>query len=127
MSDDFEARSGDELNLKKGDRVELLELDDGFGDGWYLGKSIVSGVTGLFPGGTILLSHGQKSLLSIGTVYTATAPKLRGPTGGSQGTSGEIQVATATVGSRTSHDSTSTTIPPDDTNRLSRRHGIAAE
>jgi hypothetical protein len=51
IPDDFEARSGDELNLTKGDKVELLELDDGFGDGWYLGKSLVSGVTGLFPGG----------------------------------------------------------------------------
>jgi hypothetical protein len=54
VPDDFEARSGDELNLAKGDRVELMELDDGFGDGWYLGKSLASGVTGLFPGGNML-------------------------------------------------------------------------
>ncbi|MCJ1311072.1 polar growth protein [Agyrium rufum] len=47
--DDFEARSPDELSLRKGDRIELVERDDEFGDGWYLGKHIVDGRTGLFP------------------------------------------------------------------------------
>ncbi|CAK7206084.1 hypothetical protein SEUCBS139899_008867 [Sporothrix eucalyptigena] len=46
---DFQARSSDELTLSKGDRVELLERDDEFGDGWFLGKHMVSGNTGLFP------------------------------------------------------------------------------
>ncbi|KAL1903249.1 hypothetical protein Sste5346_000534 [Sporothrix stenoceras] len=48
-ADDFQARSSDELTLAKGDRVELLERDDEFGDGWFLGKHMVSGNTGLFP------------------------------------------------------------------------------
>lgn len=47
---DFDARSGDELTLRKSERVELIELDDGFGDGWYLGKHLTRGSTGLFPG-----------------------------------------------------------------------------
>jgi hypothetical protein len=47
---DFDARSGDELTLRRGDRINLVELDDGFGDGWYLGKHLGSGGTGLFPG-----------------------------------------------------------------------------
>ncbi|CAK7263512.1 hypothetical protein SEPCBS57363_000596 [Sporothrix epigloea] len=55
---DFQARSSDELTLSKGDRVELLERDDEFGDGWFLGKQLVSGNTGLFP-----------------EVYTRPAPK----------------------------------------------------
>ncbi|EPE10057.1 polarized growth protein [Ophiostoma piceae UAMH 11346] len=46
---DFQARSSDELTLSKGDRVELMERDDEFGDGWFLGKHMVSGNTGLFP------------------------------------------------------------------------------
>ncbi|KOS20513.1 Protein BOI2 [Escovopsis weberi] len=46
---DFLARSSDELSLKKGDRVELLERDDEFGDGWFLGRHIVNNNTGLFP------------------------------------------------------------------------------
>lgn len=50
--DDFEARGADELTLRRGDRIELVELDDGFGDGWYLGKQMKTGTTGLFPGGT---------------------------------------------------------------------------
>lgn len=55
---DFEARSPDELSLRKGDRIELIERDDDFGDGWYLGKHIQNGKTGLFP-----------------EVYTTTTPK----------------------------------------------------
>lgn len=49
--DDFQARSSDELSLAKGDRVELLERDDEFGDGWYFGKHVVNGNSGLFPEG----------------------------------------------------------------------------
>ncbi|KAH9900216.1 hypothetical protein F4778DRAFT_771451 [Xylariomycetidae sp. FL2044] len=55
---DFQARSSDELSLAKGDRVELIERDDEFGDGWFLGKHMVNGNTGLFP-----------------EVYTRPAPK----------------------------------------------------
>ncbi|KAK3301223.1 uncharacterized protein B0H64DRAFT_353088 [Chaetomium fimeti] len=55
---DFQARSSDELSLTKGDRVELLERDDEFGDGWYLGKHMANGNSGLFP-----------------EVYTRPAPK----------------------------------------------------
>ncbi|KAL7784376.1 hypothetical protein V8C37DRAFT_395836 [Trichoderma ceciliae] len=46
---DFHARSSDELSLKKGDRVELLERDDEFGDGWFLGRHLANSNTGLFP------------------------------------------------------------------------------
>ncbi|KAI1327204.1 hypothetical protein F5Y16DRAFT_199990 [Xylariaceae sp. FL0255] len=55
---DFQARSSDELSLAKGDRVELIERDDEFGDGWYLGRHMVNGNNGLFP-----------------EVYTRPAPK----------------------------------------------------
>ena len=48
---DFDARGDDELNLRKADRIQLMELDDGFGDGWYLGRHLRLGTTGLFPGG----------------------------------------------------------------------------
>jgi hypothetical protein len=46
---DFVARSSDELSLAKGDRVELIERDDEFGDGWFLGRHLTNGNTGLFP------------------------------------------------------------------------------
>lgn len=49
--DNFEARGADELTLRRGDKVELVELDDGFGDGWYLGRHVSENRTGLFPGG----------------------------------------------------------------------------
>lgn len=47
----FQARSSDELSLGKGDKVELLERDDEFGDGWFLGKHLGNGNSGLFPEG----------------------------------------------------------------------------
>jgi hypothetical protein len=61
---DFQARSSDELSLSKGDRVELVERDDEFGDGWFLGKHLANGNTGLFP-----------------EVYTRPAPKLASTSG----------------------------------------------
>ena len=48
---DFVARSSDELSLAKGDRIELIERDDDFGDGWFLGRHLSNGSTGLFPEG----------------------------------------------------------------------------
>jgi hypothetical protein len=50
--DDFQARSSDELSLTKNDRVELIERDDEFGDGWFLGRHLANGNTGLFPEGS---------------------------------------------------------------------------
>lgn len=49
--DEFVARSPDELSLAKGDRIELIERDDDFGDGWFLGRHLRNGNTGLFPEG----------------------------------------------------------------------------
>ncbi len=50
-TDDFSARSPDELSMAKGDRIELIERDDEFNDGWYLGRHQPTGRTGLFPQG----------------------------------------------------------------------------
>lgn len=64
LADDFTARSSDELTLAKGDRVELVERDDEFGDGWFLGKHLVNGNSGLFPEGT------------FGPLFCRVAPSL---------------------------------------------------
>ncbi|KAG9244762.1 polarized growth protein-like protein Boi2 [Calycina marina] len=56
---EFVARSSDELSLSKGDRIELIERDDDFGDGWYLGRHLTSASSGLFP-----------------EVYTRIAPRV---------------------------------------------------
>jgi hypothetical protein len=54
LPDDFDARSADELTLRKTDQIELVELDEGFGDGWFLGRHIGTAATGLFPGGAFV-------------------------------------------------------------------------
>jgi hypothetical protein len=73
FADDFEARSSDELSLAKGDRVELLERDDEFGDGWYLGKHMVNGNSGLFPEGRSAARCVSTSRLTWHSVYAARA------------------------------------------------------
>ncbi|KAK5072801.1 polar growth protein [Lithohypha guttulata] len=57
---DFDARSADELTLRRSERVELIDLDDGFNDGWFMGRHLTRGGTGLFP-----------------AVYTTKAPLVR--------------------------------------------------
>ncbi|KAK3201689.1 hypothetical protein GRF29_164g321803 [Pseudopithomyces chartarum] len=55
---EFQARSPDELSLARGDRIVLIERDDDFGDGWFLGRNTETNDSGLFP-----------------EVYTRPAPK----------------------------------------------------
>ena len=55
-ADEFQARSPDELSLARGDRIELIERDDDFGDGWFLGRHLQNGNTGLFPQGALLFT-----------------------------------------------------------------------
>ncbi|CAN3358474.1 BEM1-interacting protein 2 [Diutina catenulata] len=45
----FNARLGDELSLKVGDKVEVLADDSEYNDGWYMGKSLSTGDVGLYP------------------------------------------------------------------------------
>lgn len=47
--DEFGGRGEDELIMLPRDKIELIELDDGFGDAWYFGKNLRTGQTGLFP------------------------------------------------------------------------------
>ena len=72
--DDFEARSSDELSLLKGDRIELIERDDDFGDGWFLGKHAKTCKSGLFPEGKLVSSLVKLRLILL-SVYTTIAPR----------------------------------------------------
>ena len=74
-ADDFDARSTDELTLRKADRVELVELDDGFGDGWFLGRHLGRDATGLFPGGMFHLDAILEACANECLVYTAKLPQ----------------------------------------------------
>ena len=59
----------------KGDRVQLLERDDEFGDGWYLGKHLVNGNSGLFPEGrfTAMMSGLRTLGLTCLSIYATGA------------------------------------------------------
>ncbi|KXT05618.1 hypothetical protein AC578_5623 [Pseudocercospora eumusae] len=92
---DFVARSPDELSLAKGDRIELIERDDDFGDGWFLGQHMTNGNSGLFPEGRHInesrsaaqrTAYARASAIHVSfsqakwhadrcTVYTTPAPK----------------------------------------------------
>lgn len=75
---DFVARSADELSLAKGDRIELIERDDDFGDGWFLGRHMANGNTGLFPEGKV---EADATRITCGgpdaDVLQSTPPRLR--------------------------------------------------
>ncbi|WVO14385.1 hypothetical protein L204_102018 [Cryptococcus depauperatus] len=44
----FIAEHGDELNFEAGDKIQVIEKDEAFGDGWWRGRN-VRGEEGLFP------------------------------------------------------------------------------
>jgi hypothetical protein len=44
--------------------VELIERDDEFGDGWFLGKHLLNGNTGLFPEGWYIVTPSPLSQLN---------------------------------------------------------------
>ena len=93
--DDFEARSPDELSLRKADRIELIERDDDFGDGWYLGKHIQNGKTGLFPEGETFVSVDVARMLTLCfKVYTTTTPKTIQVSATTMATAAKIVAAT---------------------------------
>ncbi|KAG8976263.1 polar growth protein, partial [Tulasnella sp. 427] len=45
---DFQPEHEDELSFRAGDRIEVVEKDDQYGDGWWQGRTLDSNV-GLFP------------------------------------------------------------------------------
>ncbi|KAG7662218.1 BOI2 [[Candida] subhashii] len=45
----FNARLGDELSLKVGDKIEVLSDDSEYNDGWYMGKNLLTNQVGLYP------------------------------------------------------------------------------
>ena len=47
MQYDYEATADDELDLEEDQEVEILKKNE---DGWFLGRVVGSGKTGLFPG-----------------------------------------------------------------------------
>lgn len=69
------------MSLLKGERIELIERDDDFGDGWYLGKHLYNGRVGLFPEGEPSWEQEQVVCMynnngSTKTVYTTVTPKV---------------------------------------------------
>ncbi|KAI0043502.1 hypothetical protein FA95DRAFT_1524163, partial [Auriscalpium vulgare] len=45
---DFEPENDDEVSFRAGERIEVVERDDLYGDGWWQGRNL-SGKVGLFP------------------------------------------------------------------------------
>lgn len=46
---EFNARLGDELDLKVGQKVQVISDDSEYNDGWYMGKNLDTGKVGLYP------------------------------------------------------------------------------
>ncbi|GAW03000.1 Protein pob1 [Lentinula edodes] len=61
---DFSPENDDEVPFRAGERIEVIEKDEAYGDGWWQGRNL-AGKTGLFP-----------------QSYTAPAPTANGSTTG---------------------------------------------
>ncbi|KAI3404027.2 BOI2 [Candida oxycetoniae] len=60
----FNARLGDELSLKIGDKIQVLADDREYNDGWYMGKNLLTGDVGLYPKTfTQILANGEEKTL----------------------------------------------------------------
>ncbi|CAG8888442.1 unnamed protein product [Penicillium egyptiacum] len=59
---EFGGRGEDELIMSPRDNIELIELDEGFGDAWYYGKNLRTGQTGLFPANFTKAGSPRKTL-----------------------------------------------------------------
>lgn len=79
----FNARLGDELSLKVGDKIEVLADDSEYNDGWYMGRQVTTGSVGLFPktftklvaqsDGTGLLRSRSRRVLTNGSNVSNTS------------------------------------------------------
>ncbi|KAJ5156171.1 hypothetical protein N7492_008974 [Penicillium capsulatum] len=63
----------DELKMKRDDLLRLVELDDEFDDGWWLGEHLGTGQKGLFPAGFTKKADNREFLKSLQT-DSAPAP-----------------------------------------------------
>lgn len=46
---EYVARTSDEIDVRKGDYIEVIEDDAQYQDQWYIGRNLATGRTGLFP------------------------------------------------------------------------------
>jgi len=65
------------LSLAKGDRIELVERDDDFGDGWFLGRHLANGNTGLFPAGKRNWRCGLWMVLMVCSIHQNADGRIR--------------------------------------------------
>ena len=72
---DNEAESEDELNFKKNDLFQILQLDYEGMEGWWLCKSIKSNLVGLAAGNRLKLVADDKILLKLNAINNLFQPK----------------------------------------------------
>lgn len=53
----FNARLGDEINMKPGDKIEVLADDSEYNDGWFMGKNLETNEVGLYPNSFTQILH----------------------------------------------------------------------
>ncbi|EPB83337.1 hypothetical protein HMPREF1544_09927 [Mucor circinelloides 1006PhL] len=66
----FEAENDDELSFQIGEKVFVIQKDDGFGDGWWKGENI-RGQIGLFPMNYITFEQPHQQIIDLLTPSTS--------------------------------------------------------
>ncbi|KAG5421104.1 BOI2 [Candida metapsilosis] len=85
----FNARLGDEISLKIGDKIQVLADDHEYNDGWYMGKNLLTGAVGLYPKSfTQLLANNNNDEK---TLLRSKSRRVLTPPGGKQMNNGDHQ------------------------------------
>ncbi|GAN11606.1 conserved hypothetical protein [Mucor ambiguus] len=72
----FEAENDDELSFQIGEKVFVIQKDDGFGDGWWKGENI-RGQVGLFPMNYITFEQPQQQIIDLLTPSTSDSTNTK--------------------------------------------------
>ncbi|CAK9436370.1 uncharacterized protein LODBEIA_P09280 [Lodderomyces beijingensis] len=108
----FNARLGDELTLKIGDKIQVLADDREYNDGWYMGKNLLTGDVGLYPKtftSVLEKSNDQKTLLRSRSRRVLAPPQNSNKNGnatatGTNGTDGTINTSAVSVANGLNND-----------------------
>ncbi|KAI5955454.1 BOI2 [Candida theae] len=85
----FNARLGDEISLKIGDKIQVLADDHEYNDGWYMGKNLLTGAVGLYPKSfTQILANNNNDEK---TLLRSRSRRVLTPPGGKQMNNGDHQ------------------------------------
>ena len=124
----FNARLGDEISLKIGDKIQVLADDHEYNDGWYMGKNLLTGAVGLYPKSfTQVLSNtnnDEKTLLRSRSRRVLTPPGKQMNNGDHQNINSSAEVNNSNNSNTHNAPNVPSKLNPNNTNNNSSHETI---